>query len=634
MGFTPDFLDEIRNRLPVSEIVGRKVRLIRKGREHTGLCPFHNEKTPSFTVNDDKSFYHCFGCGAHGDVINFVLETEGLSFPETIERLAGQAGLEIPEYTPEDKQRSKVKKTLYDVMEAAAHWFESQLMAQVGREGLSYIQKRGLNKNTVKKFRLGFSPNDKSALKTAMLARPEFDEAMLIESGMLIKPDDGGDSYDRFRGRIMFPITDRQGRVVAFGGRALSKTAKAKYLNSPETPLFHKGRLLYNLSGARKAAFEKGRLLVAEGYMDVIALAQAGFPEAVAPLGTAVTEDQVREMWRLAPEPLMCFDGDKAGQRAAIRVVERSLALLKPGFSLRFVYLPDGEDPDSFVAGQGSEAFEKLINEGSPLAMVLWSELVGRVNFDTPEQRAGLEQNIGQALAEIKDAKIRGYYENDFGKRLKKLFGGDFVPEIDLHERVNSRVNKENQQQNQQNYSYKGRKNGKKDAINNIGNLNETEIGKSNNFSKKARERLVIRAVLEHPWLLERHGELFGTFKFESLELDKVRCEIIGIASRDSDLDKADLRHQLIENGMGQVIEIIFRQGVLTAHNFIGPESSKEETEETWLHLIALSHQEALEEEIAVLGSKVLNEEEFARLQALIIEQSASLIKLSRAMEE
>ncbi|MBL4602310.1 MAG: DNA primase, partial [Emcibacteraceae bacterium] len=529
--------------------------------------------------------------------------------------------------------RSKVKKTLYDVMEAAAHWFESQLMAQVGREGLSYIQKRGLNKNTVKKFRLGFSPNDKSALKTSMLARPEFDEAMLIESGMLIKPDDGGDSYDRFRGRIMFPITDRQGRVVAFGGRALSKTAKAKYLNSPETPLFHKGRLLYNLSGARKSAFEKGRLLVAEGYMDVIALAQAGFPEAVAPLGTAVTEDQVREMWRLAPEPLMCFDGDKAGRRAAIRVVERSLALLKPGHSLRFVYLPDGEDPDSFVAGQGSEAFEKLLNEASPLAMVLWSELIGRVDFDTPEQRAGLEQNIGRALAEITDPKIRGYYENDFGKRLKKLFGGDFVPEIDLHERVTSRVNKENQQQKWQNYSYKGKRNGKNDTLNSIGNLNKTEIGKSDNFSKKGRERLVIRAVLEHPWLLERHGELFGTFKFESLELDKVRCEIIGIASRDSDLDKEDLRHQLIENGLGQVIEIIFRQGVLTAHNFIGPESSKEETEETWLHSIALFHLEELEGEIAVLGSKDLNEEEYARLQALKKEHSASLVKLSRTME-
>ncbi|MBT6329911.1 MAG: DNA primase, partial [Kordiimonadaceae bacterium] len=231
MGFTPDFLDEIRNRLPTSEIVGRKVRLIRKGREFSGLCPFHNEKTPSFTVNDDKAFYHCFGCGAHGDIIKFVLETEGLSFPETVERLAEQAGLQIPEYTPEDKQRSKVRKTLYDVMEAAAHWFESQLVAQVGTQGRSYIQRRGLTKDTVKTFRLGFAPRDRSALKQAMLARSEITEEMLIESGMLIKPDDGGESYDRFRERIMFPITDRQGRVVAFGGRALSANAKAKYLN-------------------------------------------------------------------------------------------------------------------------------------------------------------------------------------------------------------------------------------------------------------------------------------------------------------------------------------------------------------------------------------------------------------------
>lgn len=633
MGFTPDFLDEIRNRLPVSDIVGRKVRLIRKGREHTGLCPFHNEKSPSFTVNDDKAFYHCFGCGAHGDVINFVLETEGLSFPETVERLAGQAGLQIPEYTPEDKQRSKIKKTLYDVMEAVAHWFESQLMAQIGTEGRAYIQKRGLTKQTVQKFRLGYSPNDKSALKLAMLARPEFSEEMLIESGMLIKPDDGGESYDRFRGRIMFPITDRQGRVVAFGGRAMSSNVKAKYLNSPETPLFHKGRLLYNLSGARKAAFEKGRLLVAEGYMDVIALAQAGFPEAVAPLGTAVTEDQIREMWRLAPEPMMCFDGDKAGQRAAIRVVERSLGLLKPGHSLRFVYLPDGEDPDSFVAGQGSEAFEKLLNEGLPLAKVLWAELVGNVDFDTPEQRAGLEQKISRILAEIKDAKIRGYYESDFGKRLKKLFGGEFVPEIDLHERSISGRNRENHQEKWKTNSYKNNSGGRKSTQNSIGNLTNTEIGKSTDSSTKGRERLIILTVLEHPWLIERHEEQFATFEFESVELDKVRNEIIGIASRDSDLEKESLRHQLIKSGLGQVIEIIFRQGVLTAQNFIGPESSKEETEETWLHFMELFQLEKLEQDIAILGSKDLNEEDYARLQALKEEHSASLRKLSAVME-
>ena len=629
MGFTPDFLDEIRNRLPVSEVVGRKVKLTRKGREYSGLCPFHNEKTPSFTVNDDKAFYHCFGCGAHGDVINFVLETEGLSFPETIERLAGQAGLQMPEYSPEDQKKSKIKKTLYDVMEAAAHWFESQLVAQVGQIGRSYIQQRGLNKNTVKKFRLGYSPDQKNALKAALLARSEFTEDMLIESGLLIKPEDGGDSYDRFRGRIMFPITDRQGRVVAFGGRALSSKVKAKYLNSPETPLFHKGRLLYNLSGARKAAFEKGRLLIAEGYMDVIALDQAGFPEGVAPLGTAVTEDQIREMWRLAPEPMMCFDGDKAGQRAAIRVVERALPLLKPGHSLKFVYLPDGEDPDSFVAGRGSKAFEGLLEEGLPLAKVLWDELTVSSNSDTPEQRAGLEQKIAQTLSDIKDQKIRGYYESDFSRRLKKLFGGEFSPEINLHERENASPQKKNHSDGwynkpNQNKGYRNRQ-----QESGMRNLSQTEIGKTVNLSVKDRERLIILTVLEHPWLLTRHDELFATFEFESLELDKIRNEIIRIASRDSDLEKENLRHQLIENGLGQVVDTISRQGVLTAQKFIGRNSSEEETEEIWLHSVELFHLEKIERDIAMLGSKDLNEEEFARLQALLNEQSASNKRIS-----
>ncbi len=629
MGFTPDFLDEIRNRLPVSEIVGRKVRLVRKGREHTGLCPFHNEKSPSFTVNDDKAFYHCFGCGAHGDVINFVLETEGLSFPETVERLSSQAGLQIPEYTPEAQQRSKVKKTLYDVMEAAALWFESQLIAQVGKEGRAYIQKRGLTKNTVKNFRLGFSPNDRVAFKDAMLARAEFNEEMLVDAGMLINPEDGGDSYDRFRGRIMFPITDRQGRVVAFGGRALYENAKAKYLNSPETPLFHKGRLLYNLNGARKAAFDKGRLLIGEGYMDVIALAQAGFPEAVAPLGTAVTEDQIKEMWRLAPEPMMCFDGDKAGQRAAIRVVERSLGLLKPGHSLRFIYLPEGEDPDSFVAGQGADAFERLLSEGRPLAEVLWAELIDKTHFETPEQRAGLEQKVIQTLTEIKDLKIRGYYESDFRKRLKNLFGSEFVPEIDLHQKAQSEWKKENQQAVWKKPNYNKTRYGYGKVEKNIGNLNKTEIGKTTGISLKDRERLVVLTVLEHPWLLESHEEEFATFEFESLELDKVRNEIIRIASRETDLENETLRHHLIENGLGQVVNTISKQGVLTAQKFIGKNSSAEETEETWLHSIELFHFEKIEKEIATLGSKDLNEEEFARLQALLNEQSASNKKIS-----
>lgn len=633
MGFTPDFLDEIRNRLSVSDVVGSKVRLARKGREHTGLCPFHNEKTPSFTVNDEKGFYHCFGCGAHGDVINFTLETEGLSFPETVERLAGQAGLEIPEYSPQDQKKAKVKKTLYDVMEAATHWFESQLMAQVGSEGRDYIKKRGLTKETVKKFRLGFSPNSKTSLKEAMLARDEITEEMLIEAGMLIKPDDGGESYDRFRHRIMFPIMDRQGRVVAFGGRALSSQVKAKYLNSPETPLFHKGRLLYNLSGARKAAFEKGRLLIAEGYMDVIALSQAGFPEGVAPLGTAVTEDQIREMWRLSPEPMMCFDGDKAGQRAAIRVVERSLPLLKPGHSLKFVYLPEGEDPDSYVAGQGARAFENLLSEGKPLASVLWEELISGGDHNTPEQRAGLEINIARVLNDIQDQKIRGYYESDFGRRLKKLFGSEFVPDINLHDQHSNNQNKENQQKNwnKSNYQKRGFNKGKEEKS--FGNLNKTKIGKSSNSSLLDRERLIILTVLEHPWLLERHEEQFATFEFESEELDKVRNEIIRIASRDSDLEKDRLRHQLLKAGLGQAREIIFKQGVLTTQKFTGSKSSREDTEETWKHSIDLSQLAKLELEIATLGSKDLNEEDYARLQALKEEHSASLKRLTEVSD-
>ncbi len=627
MGFTPDFLDEIRNRLPASEVIGRKVRLVRKGREFSGLCPFHNEKTPSFTVNDEKAFYHCFGCGAHGDVINFVLETEGLSFPETVERLAGQAGLQMPEYSPEDQARSKVKKTLYDVMEAAAHWFESQLPSQAGIEGKKYIQMRGLNKGTVKKFRLGFAPNSKTALKEAMLARPEFTEEMLIEGGMLIKPDDGGPSYDRFRHRVMFPICDRQGRVVAFGGRALSDQAKAKYLNSPETPLFHKGRLLYNLSGALKAAYEKGRVIVAEGYMDVIALSQGGFLEAVAPLGTAVTEDQIRELWRLAPEPIMSFDGDKAGQRAAIRVVERALPLLKPGHSLRFVYLPDGEDPDSFIAAHGSKAFENLLNEGLALAQVLWNELIGGVDFDTPEQRAGLEQKISRTLSDIKDPTIRGYYESDFQKRLKKYFGNDFVPKINLHEKTENFAYKENQQQKRRDASFKNKSFWQKDEKKSIGDLNKTMIGKSLKSSTLDSERLIILTVLEHPWLLNRHEELFATFDFESVELDKVRNEIIRIANNDSNLERERLRHHLINNGLGQAIEI--KQGVLIAQKIIGLKSSEEETEGSWLHLFELFHIEKLGQDIAKLGSKELNEEDYTRLQALKEEHSASIKNLS-----
>lgn len=623
MGFTPDFLEEIRTRIPVSDVVGRKVRLVRKGHEHTGLCPFHNEKTPSFTVNDDKGFYHCFGCSAHGDVIKFVIETEGLTFPEAVERLAGQAGLALPEYTPQDRAQTERRKNLYDVMELAAHWFESQLVSQGGRVGAEYFNRRGLTKETIKIFRLGYSPENRTALKEAMMARDGVNEDMLVEGGLLIRPEGGGESYDRFRGRVMFPITDRQGRVVAFGGRALHKDAKAKYLNSPETPLFHKGRLLYNLAGARKSAFDNGQLLVAEGYMDVIALSQAGFPHAVAPLGTAVTEDQIREMWRMVAEPVLCFDGDKAGQRAAHRVVERALGLLKPGYSLRFIHLPEGEDPDSYVNGHGAKAFQLLVDDGQPLADLLWQGLTGGGNTDTPEQRAGLEQKIAQTLGDISDKTIRGYYESDFQRRLRNFFGGEFVPDINLH----NAQQKENHPHHLQAVSAKKNFSRTKEASKSIGNLKETAIGKAENFSTLDRERLIILTVLKHVWLLERYEEEFATFDFESEALDKLRNEIIRIAHNDSTLETNSLHRHLLHNGYGKALEIIFKRGVLTGSKIMEPGSSAEEIEEIWLQALHIFQLERLSKDIAELEEMDLTEEDFARLQHLLNEKNASIMK-------
>ncbi len=591
MGFTPDFLDEIRNRIPVSDVVGRRVKLVRKGREHNGLCPFHNEKTPSFTVNDDKAFYHCFGCGAHGDVIKFVIETEGLSFPESVERLAGQAGLEMPEYTPQDAERSLQRKTLYDVMETAAKWFETQLVAQAGAEGLDYLTRRGLSKTTLKKFRLGFAPEGRSALKDALLSRDGITEDMMVEAGLLIKPEDDGPhnnkntekpSYDRFRQRVIFPITDRQGRVVAFGGRALRSDAKAKYLNSPETPLFHKGRLLYNLAGSRKSSYDKGRVLVAEGYMDVIAMAQAGFTNAVAPLGTAVTEEQIAELWRLAPEPLMCFDGDKAGIRAAQRVAEKSLPLLKAGYSLRFVHLPTGEDPDSYISGHGEQAFRDLLEKAQPLIDILWHMKTGSVEADTPEQRAGLEKSLSETLSEISDKTIRGYYDKAFQERLSTLLGGAFTPDHSLE----NLANKKNHFDFSPKDSDRWNKAGRNKSLPGVKKLRETGIFKGPQTAGIKRERLLILTVLNHPWLLKQHHEEFATIIFESVELDKLRCEIIDVSLRESDLEHKSLYSHLFKTGYGKALEVIFKQGEFKAEWFAWPDAARQDVEQGWFHVV------------------------------------------------
>ena len=416
MGFTPSFLDELRLRNSLVDVISRRVKLIRRGREFTGLCPFHNEKSPSFTVSEEKGFYHCFGCGAHGDVITFIMEKEGLTFPEAVERLAHDAGMEMPEWTPQDKEKEKARAGLADVNEAAASWFQDQLVSGRGSAARTYVQKRGLKENTIRSFALGYAPSGRTLLKQALEAKG-FDEALCIEAGLLIKPEDG-ESFDRFRNRLMFPIRDRRGRVIAFGGRAMDADAPAKYLNSPETPLFHKGTTLYNLDLAQKAARDQAQIIVAEGYMDVIALSEGGLSHAVAPLGTALTEDQLRMLWRLSPEPLLCFDGDKAGIRAAFRAAERALPMLKPGYSLRFALLPDGEDPDTLIRRQGRQAVEQVLERATPLMDLLWDHLLEQADLSTPERRAALSKNAYSYARQVQDNDVRRFYEDEIRTRL------------------------------------------------------------------------------------------------------------------------------------------------------------------------------------------------------------------------
>ena len=420
MAFPPGFLDELRARLSLSDIVGRKVSLKRRsGAEYAGLCPFHNEKTPSFTVNDKKGFFYCFGCHEKGSAIDFVMKTEGLSFPETVEKLAREVNLPVPVATPAERERADRTSTLQQVVELAAVWFQKQLRLPVGRQGLDYLRGRGLSDAVIDDFRLGFAPDSRDGV-IAALKRENVPLEKIVEAGLAIHPEDGREPYDRFRGRVMFLINDRRGRAIAFGGRVMG-AGEPKYLNSPETPLFHKGANLYCLDRARQAVTKDQPVIVAEGYMDVIALHGAGFTGAVAPLGTALTEGQLGELWKLADEPYLCFDGDNAGRRAMSRAAERALPLLRPGKSLRFLALPAGEDPDSLIRTRGADAVRRILDLARPLSDVVWDLEIEGKPADTPERRASLQRSVEQRVAEIADPMVREYYRTEMRNRLNRM---------------------------------------------------------------------------------------------------------------------------------------------------------------------------------------------------------------------
>jgi DNA primase len=421
MKFSDSFLDEIRTRLPVSQVVSRRVQLKKAGREWKGLSPFNKEKTPSFTVNDQKGFYHCFSSGKHGDIFTFLMEMEGLSFPEAVERLAGDAGVSMPAPDPRYERTMKERLGLMDAVEAAAKLFEQAIRAKGGREALGYAEGRGISRDTIAEFRMGYAPGERDSLKSALL-KQAFTEAQLLEAGLVIKPDDGRPTYDRFRNRLVIPILNAKSRVIAFGARALASDAQPKYLNSPETKLFDKGSMVFNFTRARQSAFEKGELIVVEGYMDVIALHQAGFKNAVATLGTAFTERQMEVLWLLAPEPVICFDGDRAGEAAAARAVDRMLPALREGRSFRFAFLPEGQDPDDLVRGAGPAAFAGHLKSAHPLIDMVWTRETSAAPLDTPERRAAFEARLETLLGEIGNTRVRDHYRREIKNRLFELW--------------------------------------------------------------------------------------------------------------------------------------------------------------------------------------------------------------------
>jgi DNA primase len=419
MSLTPQWLDELRTRVSLSALIGRSVRVQKAGREFKACCPFHNEKTPSFTINDEKGFYHCFGCGAHGDAIRWMTDHQGLPFMDAVKELALQAGMEVPAPDPRAAKRAEEQKSLHDVMAAAQAFFVESLTEEQGAQARAYLASRGFPAHVVKDFGFGYAPDSRTALKAALT---QFPEEMLIEAGLRIVVEDR-DPYDRFRGRLMLPICDPRGRVIAFGGRILDKTKTdaPKYLNSPDTPLFDKGRTVYNLHRASPASRQLGRVVVVEGYMDVVALAAAGIAEAVAPLGTALTEDQIERLWRMTECPTLCFDGDAAGQRAATRAIVRALPLLRPGHSLRIAVLPDGLDPDDLIKQRGAAAMEDLLGVARSMVEVLWDIERTAAPLATPEDKAGLKARLMAHVDTIRDGDIKALYRRDLLDRFGEL---------------------------------------------------------------------------------------------------------------------------------------------------------------------------------------------------------------------
>jgi len=618
MRFTSQFLDELRARLPVSEVVGRRVKLKRAGREWKGLSPFQQEKSPSFTVNDQKGFYHDFSSGKHGDIISFLMETEGVGFTEAVERLASMAGVPLPAVTPDAARHEQRRKTLYDVMDLAAKFFADTLASRNGAKARGYLGDRAISPAVQLQFRIGYAPGERFALKEYLGSQGIPVEDM-VEAGLLIAGDDIPVPYDRFRDRVMFPISDLRGRVIAFGGRALEKDVAAKYLNSPETPLFHKGDNLYNLAPARLATHNGAPLVVVEGYVDVIAMVGAGFPATVAPLGTALTENQLALLWKMADEPILCFDGDKAGQKAAWRAADMALPHLKPGKSLRFALLPEGQDPDDLARSGGRGAIEEVIGAARGLADIIWSREIEGGTFSTPERRAALEARINELTNGIRDEVVRRYYRQDLAERLLRTFapeggrggygrgnyrggagnlsgesGRRFAPRGSFTPGAAGRFEPRG-----------GRSQGGagSQTINRgpyqaaSAQLATSPIMRGQRSTMSRREALILQSLINHPWLLHDHLEEVAALELAHPEAHKLRAGIIAAFANDHHQSpepseqSEKMRADLGTGGFSQSLQRVELAITTAAVWGAGPGAAREDVLSTWHQLVSLHRQ-------------------------------------------
>ena len=596
MRFPPQFLDELRARLPVSDVVGRRVKLKKSGREWKGLSPFNKERTPSFFVNDQKGFYYDFSSGKHGDIFAFVMETEGVTFPEAIERLAAMAGLAVPKMTEEAEAQEHRRRTLHDVIELAAKFFEATLASRAGARARGYLADRGLDPATQLKFRIGYATAERFALKEHLGALGVTPEDM-IEAGLLVAGDDIPLPYDRFRDRVMFPISDLAGRVVAFGGRALDKDAPAKYLNSPETPLFHKGGMLYNGAPARQAAHQGALVVAVEGYVDVIAMVTAGFPATVAPLGTALTEDQLALLWKMADEPILCFDGDSAGQRAAFRAVDLALPRLQPGKSLLFASLPDGQDPDDLVRSGGKGAVADVLAGARPLGEVLWMRETASGRFDTPERRAGLEARINAVTAGIAHEAVRKYYRQDLETRLRNLFAPpQRAGKAGATGRFQNRQQGGYQERFRDRFAAKRPGRGGFAAEGELANLAplsprlaSSSIVRGSRSALPAREALILLALVNHPWLLETHAEEVSELEFLNSEADLLRRAILDAAAVHAGSEPPDdLRNLIADREHAALLARIERSLTHAADWPARAGAAPDDVRQWWTHVVTL----------------------------------------------